>query len=275
MTNDIKISIITPSYNQGDYIEKTILSVLNQTYQNIEYIIIDGGSTDNTLEIINKYRDRIDIVISEKDKGQSDAINKGFRLASGVLSGWINSDDILYSHCVEELVATYKKSPDTAIFFSPYLDFINESGDYLQTKYNPITGKKYLLYKNYDLNQQASFYNNRLLKEINYLDESIYFCMDLDLWLKLLDHGDIFPISNKSQGAFRIWGNTKTSTGTLDFLTEIRNTLQKNGLRSWDKLILKTYYQAFRFRVSRFVKKNFRTLFSYISPPNTSRKNNK
>jgi len=273
MTNDIKISIITPSYNQGDYIEETILSVLNQTYQNIEYIIIDGGSIDNTLEIINKYRDRIDIVISEKDKGQSDAINKGFRLASGVLSGWINSDDILYSHCVEELVATYKRSPDAAIFFSPYLDFINGSGDYLQTKYSPITGKKYLLYKNYDLHQQASFYNSRILEKINYLDESIRYCMDLDLWLKLLDYGNIIPISNEPQGAFRIWSNTKTSTGTLDFLTEIRNTLQKNGLKSWDKLVLKTHYQALRFRASRFVKRSFATLFPSISHKSISRKN--
>ena len=88
-----RISIITPSYNQGGYIEDTILSVINQDYPNLEYIIIDGGSTDNTVDIIQKYSDRIDYWISEKDTGQSNAINKGFRKATGDIINWINSDD--------------------------------------------------------------------------------------------------------------------------------------------------------------------------------------
>lgn len=92
MNETIKVSIVTPSYNQGQFIEDTILSVLNQTYKNIEYILVDGGSTDNTMDIVNKYRNKIDIVISEKDKGQSDAINKGFKLSTGKLIGWINSE---------------------------------------------------------------------------------------------------------------------------------------------------------------------------------------
>src|SRR5438045_443911 len=96
-----KVSIITPSYNQGQFIEETILSVLNQTYQNVEYIVIDGGSTDNTLDVVNKYKDKIDVIISEKDNGQSDAINKGFKIAKGELIGWLNSDDALYPYCVE------------------------------------------------------------------------------------------------------------------------------------------------------------------------------
>jgi len=90
-----KISIITPSYNQGQYIEETILSVINQDYSNFEYIIIDGGSTDETINIINQYKDKIDFFISEKDKGQSDALNKGFKQATGEILCWINSDDQL------------------------------------------------------------------------------------------------------------------------------------------------------------------------------------
>jgi len=253
--NDIKVSIITPSYNQGQFIEETILSVLNQTYKNIEYILIDGGSTDQTMEIVDKYKDRINIVISEKDKGQSDAINKGFRLANGVLSGWINSDDILYPTCAEELVKTYTENPDAAVFYTPYLNFINASGGCMYARYLSITQKDDLLYRKYDIHQPASFYNSELLKRIDYLDASIQYCMDLDLWLRLLDHGPIVPISNKPQGAFRIWEATKTSTGTLAFLAEIRNTLRKNSVKIWGKLVLKTYYQALRFKAARFVKK--------------------
>jgi Glycosyltransferases involved in cell wall biogenesis len=253
--NDIKVSIITPSYNQGQFIEETILSVLNQTYKNIEYILIDGGSTDQTMEIVDKYKDRIDIVISEKDKGQSDAINKGFRLANGVLSGWINSDDILYPTCVEELVKTYTEKPDAAVFYTSYLDFINASGGCMYTRYRSITKKNDLLYRNYDIHQQASFYNSELLKRVDYLDVSVQYCMDLDLWLRLLEYGSIVPISDKPLGAFRIWEATKTSTGTLAFLSEIRNTLQQNGVKSWGKLVLKTYYLELRFRVARLVKK--------------------
>ena len=91
------VTIVTPSYNQGQFIEETILSVLNQTYNNIQYIIIDGDSTDGTKKVLDKYKNRVDVIISEKDKGQTDAINKGFKLAKGELVGWLNSDDIFYS----------------------------------------------------------------------------------------------------------------------------------------------------------------------------------
>ncbi|MFZ4612746.1 MAG: glycosyltransferase family 2 protein, partial [Bacteroidia bacterium] len=91
-----KISIITPSYNQGQYIEETILSVINQDYPNIEYIVMDGGSNDQTVEIIKKYESKITYWVSEKDKGQADAINKGFARATGDILCWLNSDDYFF-----------------------------------------------------------------------------------------------------------------------------------------------------------------------------------
>ena len=91
-----KISVITPSYNQGIYIEETIQSVLNQNYPNLEYIIIDGGSSDSTVEVIKKYESKIDFWVSEKDKGQADAINRGFAKATGDILCWLNSDDYFF-----------------------------------------------------------------------------------------------------------------------------------------------------------------------------------
>lgn len=91
-----KLSVITPSYNQADFLERTIKSIIGQGYPNLEYIIIDGGSTDGSVDIIKKYQDKIHYWVSEKDQGQSNAINKGIKIASGEWIGWQNSDDIYY-----------------------------------------------------------------------------------------------------------------------------------------------------------------------------------
>jgi Glycosyltransferases involved in cell wall biogenesis len=256
MKENIKVSIITPSFNQGQFIEFTIKSVLNQTYKNIEFIVVDGGSSDNTPEIINKYRDRIDIVISEKDKGQSDAINKGFRLSTGTLVGWINSDDILYPECVENLVKAYCNFPGASVYYCPRLDAIDKEGNVLYTNQRNIIGKKYLLTTCYDVNQPTSFYNNELLRQIDYLDETIYYCMDLDLWLRLLDRAPICPISDEPQGAIRKWEATKTATGASLFLKDIRSILLRNGASYFSRTVLDTYYGQFKCGVKNVLKKS-------------------
>ncbi len=113
----IYVSIITPSYNQGEYLEQTIQSVLNQTYDNIEYLVIDGGSTDSSADIIKRYEEKITYWISEPDKGQSDAINKGLKLATGNLVCWINSDDILYPNFVADRVQQFKENPNVDMIY--------------------------------------------------------------------------------------------------------------------------------------------------------------
>lgn len=247
------ITIVTPSFNQGQFIEETILSVLNQTYKNIQYIVVDGGSNDNTMEVVYKYRDRIDIIIHEKDKGQTDAINKGFKLAKGTLVGWINSDDILYPECVEKIVELYNTNPDGAIFYCSELDWIDENGTFMTKRSIHIPNRDYLLNKNSTIIQQGSFYSYKLVKKINYLDESIYYCMDLDLWLRLLNHGRIYHLKGETYSAFRIYSGTKTDTGKTKFLRNIKQVIVKHGAKWYSTNITRYYYYSFKLRIKKAI----------------------
>ena len=126
-----KISIITPSFNQADYLEETILSIINQNYPNLEYIIIDGGSTDNSVEIIKKHEKNIDYWVSEKDNGQSHAINKGFAKATGEILNWINSDDILAENALIKIAEAYlKRKNDNIVILGNGFE-IDENGKVL------------------------------------------------------------------------------------------------------------------------------------------------
>jgi Glycosyltransferases, probably involved in cell wall biogenesis len=243
MNDKIKVSIITPSYNQGRFIERTILSVLGQTYPYIEYILIDGDSTDETIQIVEKYKDKIDIVISEKDKGQTDAINKGFKMATGQLVGWLNSDDILYSDCVEKIVELYLERKDGAVYYSSHLDWIDEEGNFITKRTVRIKDRNFLLNENYVLIQQGSFYPLDLVRRVGFLNENNYYCMDLALWLDLLNYGKIYPVeTEKSLAAFRIYEGTKTDTGKIDFLVNIRNVLFSNRAKWYSKNVLNRIY---------------------------------
>lgn len=252
-TNHPFVTIVTPSFNQGQFIEETILSVLNQTYQNIQYIVVDGGSTDNTMEVVNKYRDQIDIIIHEKDKGQTDAINKGFKLAKGTLVGWINSDDILYPECVEKIVDLYMANQDGAIFYCSELDWIDENGKFLTKRNIHIPNRDYLLNKSSTIIQQGSFYLSELVKRINYLDESIYYCMDLDLWLRLLKYGRIYHLKGKTYSAFRFYSGTKTDTGQAKFLRNIKDVILRNGAKWYSKNITRYYYYSFKLHIKKAI----------------------
>ncbi|MER2998971.1 glycosyltransferase family 2 protein [Pontibacter populi] len=248
------VTIVTPSFNQGQFIEETILSVLNQSYQNIQYIIIDGGSTDNTMEVVKKYRNSIDIVVHEKDKGQSDAINKGFKLATGDLVGWLNSDDILYPTCIEEIVKLYDDKPDGAIYYVPFQDGINAEGKVHNTAKRIIPGKNYLLNNNYSIIQASSFYKHSVLKKVNYVDESLHYCMDLDLWLKLLNHGPIYHVkTDKALSGFRNWESSKTTTGRDKFHFEILKTIQQYGGKAISRNVAHLYYNIFKYKLKNLI----------------------
>ncbi len=212
MSNLPKISIITPSYNQGEYLEETILSVLNQNYPDLEYIIIDGGSTDNSVDIIKKYQDQLAYWVSEPDNGQTHAINKGFRKASGDLVAWMNSDDFYYPGAFQYIANSYNKTKGAYdIYFGDKVNVDNEGRVIKKFIYPPFCnwGIKYTT--NMNISNQSAFWKRDLLNRVDYLDEKIQFTMDYDFFLKLALAGARFKKINEFIGVLRMYDNNKSS----------------------------------------------------------------
>ncbi len=232
------ISIITPTYNQGQFIESTIKSVLKQNYPNIEYIIFDSMSTDNTHEILERYNSKISKIIREKDEGQSDAIIKGFKLAKGQLVGWINSDDILSPDCIQRIVEAYNDNIDSVLFYNSKINIISEDGSFKKQINVPVMNFDYLLRKNNTLIQPGSFYKKNTLIDIDFFDKKLKYSMDLDLWLRLLKVGDLVNVNGKPIASYREWDGTKTSTGNSILLRERKAMLLGHGANEFDNSIV-------------------------------------
>jgi glycosyltransferase involved in cell wall biosynthesis len=181
-----KITIITPSYNQGQYLEQTIQSVINQVYPNLEYIIIDGGSTDKSVEIIKKYEKHLAYWMSEKDKGQSDAINKGLNKASGDIINWLNSDDYYEPGTLSKVAEAFKKSTVNVVCGRGRL-FRNPNETVYYSKGTDVYAgnlPKTIGWARID--QPETFFRAAVVKKIGLLDTRLQYLMDRDWWIKYL-----------------------------------------------------------------------------------------
>lgn len=183
-----RISIVTPSYNQGQFIEETIRSVLLQGYPDLEYIIIDGGSTDNTLQIIKKYELWIDYWVSEKDHGQSHAINKGFAVAHGEIINWLNSDDILLPQALKAVAEGFSGTEEKlgAVVGLGY--YVNDHGERSAITPRPSRLDYQTLLEEWGpkiIWQPACYFTREAWERSGRIDEELYFCMDMDLWFKI------------------------------------------------------------------------------------------
>ncbi len=182
-----KISIVTPSYNQEKFLEATIRSVLLQCYPNLEYIIIDGGSTDRSVEIIKKYEFWLTYWISEKDKGQAHAINKGFAKATGKIFAWLNSDDIYLSNALSSVAEKFNQEDDRTGALVGIGHKVDETG---RIVYTPPRGpelsfQSLLSWRKSHFMQPSCFFTSKAWEVCGLLDESLNYCMDIDLWLKM------------------------------------------------------------------------------------------
>lgn len=217
-----KITVITPSYNQGLYIEETITSVLDQNYPNLEYIIIDGGSTDSSVSLIKKYEKHLAYWVSEKDSGQSNAINKGILKSTGTIIAWLNSDDFYRPNALINIALAYINNPTnnscvgkTCTFYStkkvsshPIQDILKETAE----KTAGFGG----------MSQPAMSFNAFEYKKIGLLNEALHYCMDLEWWIKYLLTYGINKISrlDKILVNFRIHEQSKTHNEQKHFLIE-------------------------------------------------------
>jgi len=242
------ISIVTPSLNQGDYIEQNIKSVLNQEYPNFEHIIIDGGSTDGTIDILMKYNHLI--WVSEKDRGQSEAINKGFKMAKGEIIGWLNSDDCYEPNAFFTIVQELNKAERKYVVFADSY-VIDEKGSrigYLKGKLPHPKGWFKYWQKDYRIPSASVFFYKDIFRKVGYLDENIHYVMDDDYSLRINEHYE-FHYIKKPLASMRVHDRAKTTLRGDMYEREWFGILKKN----WFNLSLTNRYMYL------FMALNFRS----------------
>lgn len=220
------ISIVTPSLNQGQFIEETIRSVLLQGYPNLEYIIIDGGSSDGSIETIMKYEKWLAYWISEPDHGQSHAIKKGFSKATGDVLGWLNSDDIYQKNAFKQICSTYKSNPGN-IIAGNVIDFDNETGKetiIYQRKITLDSMVKFWEFE-YSWHQPGIFFPRSIYEKVGGTDETLHFYMDHDLLCRLLQFCEVIYIED-SVACFRLHEASKTCS-IADYMLEELSLVSK------------------------------------------------
>lgn len=221
------VSIVTPSFNQGRFIERTIRSVLEQDYPHIEYIVMDGGSTDGTIDILKRYEDRIKW-ISEKDAGQADAINKGIRMAKGEIVAWLNSDDYFLPGAVRKAVGVFQKEPAVSMVYGDGYRVDEREEWQVPCNVEPFFDLWKLIHLYDYILQPATFIRRKAMLSAGLIDISFYYNLDWELWIKLAKEGRVMYISEKLASE-RIYPEAKTQSGGVRRWKEIIKIAKKYG----------------------------------------------
>ncbi|MBT63699.1 MAG: glycosyl transferase [Puniceicoccaceae bacterium] len=192
--NRISISIVTPSYNQGDFLEDCMTSVLNQGYPNLEYIVIDGGSHDRSPQIINRYKEQLSYSVSESDKGHADAINKGFKQSSGEVMAWLNSDDMYLPWTLKVVADIFEQFPEVE-----WITGLNGTWNQYGAITEVIKSRKniydYLLGDYVWIQQESVFWRRSLWEKAGgQINESIRYMVDGELWTRFFQHAELYHV---------------------------------------------------------------------------------
>jgi glycosyltransferase involved in cell wall biosynthesis len=208
------ISIVTPSFNQALFIEEALESVRLQNNEHCEHLVIDGMSTDGTVDLLrNRVKNKDDwnmFWISERDSGQSEALNKGFRWAKGEIIGWLNSDDRYRVGCFEHIIQAFEDNPEVDIFYGDYL-MVDETGKVLEIRREIEFSAFILLYHRIlYIPTTATFFRRRVFEEGNWLNEKLQYAMDLEFFIRLSKRGYCFKHIPQLLADFRMQPNSKT-----------------------------------------------------------------
>jgi glycosyltransferase involved in cell wall biosynthesis len=234
------VSIVTPSFNQAPYLEATIRSVLEQDYPRIEYIIVDGGSADGSVGIIKKYAPKLAWWVSEVDKGQTDAINKGFGRARGQVFAWLNSDDTYEPGAVSAAVKYLREHPDVGMVYAD-CNFIDGQGRLIGKFGAAQTDFKRLRQGYVHIPQQTMFFRAGLWHVVGPLDPSFYFAMDYDLWVRIAARAPIHYLEGQTWANFRIHKVGKTIAADDRCWPEMLRVHYRDGGGFFSVLVAKYY----------------------------------
>lgn len=239
MSDQPLVSIVTPSFNQAPFLEAAMRSVLEQDYANIEYIVVDGGSTDGSVAIIERYASELAYWVSEPDGGQTDAVNKGFSRATGQVLAWLNSDDCYYPSAVSEAVAYLQRHPLAGMVYGQ-ADYIDAHGRVIGRFPAAQTDYRRLRRGYVHIPQQAAFWRAGLWRQVGPLDTGLYFAMDYDLWLRLAQRAELH-YHPRRWAQFRLHGASKTISEDDRCWPEMVRIHRRDG-GGWFSILVFKYY---------------------------------
>lgn len=220
-----KISIVTPSYNQGQYLEATILSVINQDYPNLEYIIIDGGSSDNSIEIIEKYQDRLAYWVSEPDNGMYHAIQKGFDKSTGEIMAWINSDDVYFAKSFRTIAQIFSDYEDVR-WITGQISMIDENGNSIGSDRMRLwSATSFIMGDCKYIMQEATFWRRSLWENAgSYISQNYSLAGDFELWSRFFLHDRLYSV-NAILSHFRVRATNQKSHDKILYGKQIKEIL--------------------------------------------------
>lgn len=260
-----KITIVTPSYNQGQYLEQTILSIIEQNYPNLEYIIIDGGSTDNSVEIIKKYEKHLTYWVSEKDKGQYDAIQKGFEKSSGEIMGWLNSDDMLQPYSLFTIGQIFGDFQQVQ-WLQGFPNVIDENNRIVYARSGKELTKSFFYQKKHlttgmYIQQESTYWRRSLWEKVgSTISQEYKYAGDFELWIRFFQYVKLHNI-DAMLGTFRLRKEGQASTKHYDeYVAESLDILEAYPLtRREYQLQEKTLlYENFKLKINMILLRIFR-----------------
>lgn len=255
-----KISIVTPSFNQGEYLEETILSILNQNYPNLEYIIIDGGSNDNSVDIIRKYEDNLKYWISESDSGQTNAINKGLKRITGEIWAYLCSDDTYNDKVLIKVAESFIKNDKIDVLYGN-CNWIDEKGRFIRNKKPPFISYERLLKDNY-LYQPSMFLSKSILEKHGYFNENLHYGMDYEYWLRISKDA-VFEYIDDTLSNYRLHSTSKSVSQLKNMRKEMIRIKKPYGKELHAKFSY-WYYVLFGIRYNQLKQYFFRNVYNKI-----------